>query len=163
MAIVLGAQIVGSEKVLRVLSDAGPAVRRRLLDEMNRQTIRLQNIVVQKLSGPVLKNRTGLLRESINQRVTESANELRGSVGTNVKYGAVHELGGTFTIPAHIAHWKNGPARGQARVDSWEVRAHEATFPQRSFLRSTLTEESATTIQAFKAALSAAVQEAKGA
>lgn len=152
-----------ASKAMRVIPSMLASVHGKLVDEMYRQTYRLQNIIVQKLSGPVLKNRTGLLRESINSRVTDDDNSIRGQVGTNVKYAAVHETGGSFVIPSHSAHWVHGPARGQARVQSWVVREHSAFFPQRSFIASTLREEGGGVIAAFKRVVADAAREAKAA
>lgn len=51
-------------------------------------------IVKNKLSGQKLKVRTGRLRSGIQKEVRGSKDEVVGRVGTNVKYGRIHELGG---------------------------------------------------------------------
>lgn len=90
-----------------------------------------------KLSGEVLKNRTGTLRRSIHHRVDEGRSEIVGTVGTRVRYARPHEEGGAFQIPAHT----------RTQTHAWgrpilprpvTVRAHSATFPQRAFLRPSL-------------------------
>jgi len=61
-------------------------------------TIELQAIVKSDyLSGQVLKNRTGTLRRSILEDVTESGTSIMGRVyiGSDAPYGAAFELGGT--------------------------------------------------------------------
>jgi hypothetical protein len=44
-----------------------------------------------------------------------------------------------------MAHWKSGRGHGPGRkrkrhVDSWTVSAHTATYPERSFMRSSFVE-----------------------
>lgn len=47
-----------------------------------------------------LKSRTGNLRRSINVKVEDKGKSVLGIIGTAVKYGPIHELGGT--IPPHF-------------------------------------------------------------
>lgn len=98
-----------------------------------------------KLSGQVLKVRTGRLRRSINQRIDEAGTKVSGIVGTPVEYARIHEYGfhGQMPVKAHLRQikeaWgkplKNGPRQVL-------VRAHSRTvdMPERSFLRSALDE-----------------------
>ncbi len=89
---------------------------------VQRLTLRLlAKVKADKLSGQVLNVRTGRLRRSINQRVEVNGQGAYGKVGTPVKYGRIHEFGGTVSRPS-----SRGPGR--------------ATYPERSFLRSALRE-----------------------
>lgn len=87
-----------------------------------------------KLSGQVLKVQTGRLRRSINFRVAETGTGIEAKVGTNVEYARVHEFGfsGTVNVKAHMRKGKK----------AYEVRAHsrKVNLPERSFLRSTMTD-----------------------
>lgn len=87
-----------------------------------------------KLSGQVLKVQTGRLRRSINFRVGESETGIEATVGTNVEYARVHEFGfkGTVNVKAHMRKGKQ----------AYQVRAHtrQVNLPERSFLRSTMTD-----------------------
>ena len=71
-------------------------------------------IVKKKLSGQVLKVRTNRLRSSIQTEVTQQKDMTVGKVGTNVKYGRIHELGGTikahtiFPVKASALHFYMG-------------------------------------------------------
>lgn len=97
----------------------------------------LEGFVVAKLSGDVLDVRTGQLRDSIHSRVAAEAGEIVGTVGVDpaspaAAYAGVHEFGGVFAIPEHLSHSRLG--------NEFTVRAHDANFPERSFLRSALSE-----------------------
>ena len=133
---------------------------------LERAAIRLVGIVkADKLSGQVLNNVTGTLRRSINERVEEDDGQVTAYFGSFAGYfspkggeasgyGAIHEYGGTFQIPEHtrrIGYDRDsqrvrllGRLKAiRANVDTYSettVKAHSATYPERSFLRSTLTE-----------------------
>jgi phage gpG-like protein len=169
MAIEIGATLIGTEEVLSVLKAAGPAVKQRLLDEMNTQSITIQNLVIGKLSGPVLKTRTGLLRDSITVQVDDDGSTITGTIGTNVEYAAIHEFGGIIHHPGGTAYML---IKGQLTFISnasplaselLRTRPHDIPMPERSFLRSTLTEQRSTVLAAFKEALAEAVSDAKAA
>jgi len=89
-------------------------------------------IVTSKLSGQVLKRRTGLLASSINVGGPQTTSEFRsdnsyivGKVGTNVVYAAIHEYG------------------GQVHKVSSKGKSFTQNFPERSFLRSGLQDRQA--------------------
>lgn len=97
----------------------------------------LSKVKSDKLSGGVLNVRTGNLRRSINAKFSSDGKQ--GTVGTNVVYGAVHELGLSAVIREHIRIQKMVFGRP---VDPFEVKVsqHTKIFPERSFLRSALAE-----------------------
>jgi phage gpG-like protein len=140
--------------------------RRAIADVMKQQWFRIQSEVVRgKLSGDPLHRRTGVLASSINVGGADSATEfvedatsIMARIGTNVRYAAIHEDGGTVQIPAHIRHITQVFGHPVAGRDV-EVRAHTAVFPQRSFLRSTLREMTPTVLAAIEAALSKTLKE----
>lgn len=105
----------------------------------------------QKLSGNPLHQRSGDLSNSIHSTVEESPRgfavfvfSLGGREGRLVvPYAKVHEFGGTFTIPEHERRVAAPSAlvgkpkvRGFKAVTVQTVREHTATYPERSFLRS---------------------------
>jgi phage gpG-like protein len=95
-----------------------------------------------KLSGPVLKNRTGTLRRSINYRIAETGTSIKAFVGTNVVYARIHEYGGV-TKP-HVIMPRNAKAlhflMGGKDAFAKSVQHPGSKMPERSFLRSTLTD-----------------------
>jgi phage gpG-like protein len=97
----------------------------------------------QKLSGQVLKNRTGTLRRSITAHPPASTGTvIMGRVGTNIEYATIHEFGGKTA--AHDIF----PKRGRALAFNWKgkdvvfakVRHSGSTMPERSFMRTALNE-----------------------
>jgi len=126
-------------------------IRAELRKAMTRITLKLARHSVQtKLSGQVLKRRTGTLARSVMQspRVYETAEAVVGSVGiaditgpggrAPVHYGAAHEFGGEITIPEHLRLVKQAFGR-ELKFPVWaNVRSHTVKLPERSFLRSSL-------------------------
>lgn len=94
-----------------------------------------------KLSGPVLKVRSGRLLASIFSEMVENRNAIYGRVGSRgVPYAAIHEYGGQ-TKP-HDIYPKNVRALhfmvGGASVFAAHVHHPGSKIPQRSYLRSSL-------------------------
>jgi phage gpG-like protein len=102
--------------------------------------IKLTALVKRKLGGDVLKVRTGRLRRSINYRLFRRESSVVATVGTNVKYGAVHELGGKFQVPAHMRMQTMAWGKLMKQPRKVNVRSHTANYPQRSFLVASLRE-----------------------
>lgn len=99
-----------------------------------------------KLSGQVLKNRTGTLRRSITHKVTSDKSGVNATVGTNVAYAAIHEYGfsGTVTVKAHTRNITQVYGRAVEGVLA-QVNEHsrKVNMPERSYLRSSLAEKAA--------------------
>ncbi len=103
------ATLVGDDKLKDWLKTAYPRIKGELNQSMARLVIALTRKVKQeKLSGQVLKNRTGTLRRSISPFISSAGENLTGKVGTNLEYAAIHEFGGV-TKPHTIL-----PKRGKA-------------------------------------------------
>jgi hypothetical protein len=105
-------------------------------------------VVGEKLQGQVLQHRTGKLSASIRAiPVTQEGGVIVGIVeggGGPAFYGRIHEYGGVFEIPEFQRRVTGGGkeainSRTQKKVPG-TVRAHTATFPERSFMRSSLAE-----------------------
>ena len=121
--------IKNPEKITKMIGvDAGKAIRQGMTFAMRRSTIRLADYIAEhKLSGQKLRVRTGNLRRSLQEKrarkVQERGNEIIGIVGTNLKYAAIHEYGGTIrpkrakwlAIPLKGALTARGVARGGPR------------------------------------------------
>lgn len=85
---------VQSEEAEVRLRAAGQDALGRVREAMDRAMATLQaHVKADKLSGQVLKNRTGTLRRSINRRVEVRGLTVEGLVGTNVEYARRHEYG----------------------------------------------------------------------
>lgn len=136
---------VKNEAFLAKLQGFPSKFHARILPVVKRLSIALQREVMVKLTGQVLNVRTGTLRRSINQEVLDSPQGIRGIVGTNVSYAAIHEYGydGPVNVRAHLRTIKEAFGRPLTKGHkTFEVSAHvrNVHVPERSFLRSTLNE-----------------------
>ncbi|MGA7120039.1 MAG: hypothetical protein WBY94_08080 [Polyangiaceae bacterium] len=153
--------VTGDSAIVLKLERLPTTLRGAVVNALKREWFRLQAAVVTgKLSGDPLHRRTGVLASSINVGGADTATEfvdepadIIGRIGTKVRYGYVHEYGGTFTIPSHDRRVES--RLGKSFTQS--VREHQATFPQRSFLRSTLDEQRPAVLAAIRAAVSSAI------
>lgn len=143
------------------LMSMGPSIRAALRRAVTRESIALQRLVKEKLSGPVLKNQTGRLRRSINYRVTETPDSITGTVGTNVVYARAHEFGldRVVTVREHLRHITQAFGRPIPPKDVL-VRAHpmHMHLKERSFLRSSLAERAPAIRESLIAAVQGAVR-----
>jgi phage gpG-like protein len=138
----ISADLLGDEAALdrlRALPDAANAGLARAIAKLG---IDLQNHVQQdKLSGQVLKVRSGMLKSSINVQIDQSATGATATVFTNVDYAAAQEYGfsGTVNVRASLRQIKEAFGRPIA-AKTISVRAHSRRMdlPERSFLRSAL-------------------------
>jgi hypothetical protein len=118
-------------------------------------------IVSTKLSGQVLKHRTGNLINSIFPSIEQSIDEYlltgRVSVSNTAPYGRYHEYGAHIPervpIRAKALHWVTN---GQ---DVFAMRARAFDLPERSFMRSSLREKREEIITALATALNRAVKQ----
>jgi len=146
----ISAVIIGKESTIENFRTFHARASDALYKTLERLAIELtRKVKEEKLSGQVLKNRTGTLRRSINYRIEGTETTMTAIVGTNVAYAAIHEYGGT-TKPhiiepknakclAFIASW--GPGRGQGGKSFFARVNHPGSvMPERSFLRSALSE-----------------------
>ena len=141
----LVARIAGAETVLSQLTSITPQVKGRVKNCVQRLTLQLlRKVKEDKLSGQVLKNQTGTLRRSINQKVEDLGSAIVGSVGTNLVYARVHEFGfdGQVNVKEHLRTITKAWGRQLAAPVQFTVHAHTAQrhLPERSFLRSAMDE-----------------------
>jgi len=97
-----------------------------------------------KLSGQVLKNRTGRLRRSITFEAKNRADSSTATVGTNVEYAHTHEHGfqGTVSVKEHLRMQKVAWGKPMKNPHEVTVRAHDMkmNIPGKRFLRGSLEE-----------------------
>ena len=138
------AAIVGDpNKVPQYILSRFPLIQGACQTSMARLVLELtRRIKKDKLSGQVLKNRTGTLRRSISPSVSSSGTTVTGTVGTNVEYATIHEFGGKTAAHDIL------PKRGRALAFNWKgkdvvfrkVHHPGSVFPERSFMRTALKE-----------------------
>lgn len=121
--------VEGDAEVIQRLEGFPASTRAELGKSTLKLALQLVAYVKQhKLSGQVLKNRTGTLRRSITHQVQELPQEVKGIVGTNVAYARPHEFGWHGNILIDQAFGK------RLKFPVWKT----VTLPERSFLRSSL-------------------------
>ncbi len=144
------ATLIGQEHLIPFLREIYPRQREMLEKSVGRMALKLmRKIKEEKLTGQVLKNRTGTLRRSINYRVESNQISIYGIVGSNKSYAAAHEYGinrmVSQSVKAHLRTikqaWgkplKDGPREIMVRSFN---RAMHMNLPERSFLRASLRE-----------------------
>lgn len=149
--------VTGDREVRAMFSRVTPQVRQQIVKATVRITLKLMTRSVSgKLSGQVLKRRTGTLARSVTQspRTFEAGDQVVGTVGVAditgnggrapVKYGRAHEYGfqGAVTVKQHLRLIKQAFGKPLKTPVFSTVRAHtvNVNLPERSFLRSALRE-----------------------
>lgn len=157
------AYLVGDEQLLKRLHALPDAINSGLLSGITQLGIELQREVQQgKLSGQVLRSRTGLLKSSIDLRVDQSGSAITASVFTDNRYAGVQEYGfaGTVSVRASLRRIREAFGRPIAEK-TINVRAydHRMNLPERSFLRSALEDMAPAIRHEVEAALAEAVSQ----
>ena len=136
------AQVTRGMKLPIALRQAIPALASALEREVLALGLKLSARVKEKLSGEVLKVRTGRLRRSIHLEMERSSNAITAVVGTNVSYARLHELG--HHVPGHVVQVRQAKAlrflEPGGVVFAKQVYVPPYTLKQRSFLQSSLAE-----------------------
>lgn len=144
--------MVGSQQLQAELQNMSPIIRSLVMAKVQSLAIELQRHIVQdKLSGQVLKVKTGNLRRSIQHSIGESSNGITAQVfsSNDVKYAAIHEFGGTIV-----------PNKAKALsfvIDGKRIFTQSVTLKERSFMRSSLTDMKQMIIDGLTAAVSQGV------
>jgi phage gpG-like protein len=125
------------EQVVVELGRLGEEARARLLAAVTDEAAAFEAVVTeQKLSGGVLKQQTGKLRESVFHQVTMVGDGVQAVIGANAPYAHIHEYGGIIEPVNALAL--------RFQVDGHWVMVRRVVMPERSFLRSTLAERAET-------------------
>ena len=151
-------QITGVDKVIARFGGMTNRVRDELRETIKTLGFDLQAYVQRnKLSGQVLRNRSGHLRSSIHPSFFETDTSVSAIVGTNVEYAAIHEYGfdDTEDVREHLRTITQAFGR-EINPVTFTVHAftRQMHMPVRSFLRTSLLENG----EHIKAELKAAVQ-----
>lgn len=149
-----------SEGVSVALAGLPERLQAALAERANTLAAALEAKVQQKLAGAVLRTHTGALARAIVATVAETPVGVGVSIGTggDIKYAAIHEFGGV--IPAHAIVPDKARALafavGGKEVFAARVNLPAVTMPERSYLRSSLSEMA----DEIRAEFSAAIAEA---
>ena len=131
-------EVTGDRELRFKLESLPDRLRAELVKAMTRAMFGLQaHVQKDKLSGQVLKVRTGRLRASVTSKVTEQPDAVVGIVGTNVEYAPPHEFGysGVQSVEAYTRRTPSG------RIANVKAFTRQMNLPERSFLRSSLADQ----------------------
>jgi hypothetical protein len=160
---VITAYLVGDEQLLERLRGISDAVNSGLARCITQLGIDLQrNVQQDKLSGQVLKSRTGTLKSSIDRRVDQNARGATTDIFTALRYGAAQEYGftGTVSVGASLRRIREAFGRPIAeKTISLRAYDRQMALPERSFLRSALDDMTPAIREAVDAALAEAVSQ----
>lgn len=146
--------LIGDRALVARLHGMPVVLQAALTTKVTALALQLQRHVQKnKLSGQVLKVRTGALRRSIHHLVESTKGRVVGRVASSgdVKYAAIHEFGGrtkAHVIRARKAEflafmgWVSVGPYGlhEQMVFRKEVNHPGSVMPERSFLRSSLSD-----------------------
>lgn len=137
--------VEGESELITKFQNLPATVLMKLDIEIAKTVYMLQSYIQSdKLSGQVLKTKTGTLRRSIATKTFQAGNMSWGVVGTNSNYGLAHEFGfkGSETVQAHLRTIKQ--AFGHS-ITPKAIQIRQFTrnvdMPERSFLRSALADK----------------------
>lgn len=151
--------LVGQRQVIERLGKIPAKLRDLLQKAVAEAAIDLQAYIkTAKLSGDPLNRRSGTLSRSINVLMQNTADAVVASVGTNIEYAAVHEFGLTVTVREHIRTQTQVFGRELPTPIQVTVAAHQAHYPERSFLRSALLDKTPSIRETIGEALTEAVR-----
>lgn len=128
------------DKLITDFKELSAASRQALSREMTSiGDMMVSYIQTDKLSGQVLKTRSGQLRDSVFAKATESGGVVTLTVGTKrVPYAAPQEYGATIRIPEYSGKMMVFRAKSGDLVFTRHRRAYTVTLPERSFVRSAI-------------------------
>jgi phage gpG-like protein len=117
---------------------APKAVDRGMERGIRAATLDIEGHAKELLEGEVLNKRTGRLWRSIHSETFRRMGRVVGIVGTNVKYAAIHEFGGTIRPKSAggFLVWRGASTRGaNGRFQAGEmIFAKEVKIPRRPYL-----------------------------
>ncbi len=140
----LDVQLVGRDQLVAKLNKVTTGVRQALHTAIQVTVVDLQGQVQTKLSGPVLKARSGRLRNSIAAKIEDSTDSIIGTVAAKTPYAAIQEFGfqGSISVREHMRELTQAFGRPVEPARDILIQAHtrRTDLPERSYLRSTLAE-----------------------
>jgi len=160
---VITGYLVGDQQVIERLRTLPGAVNSGFLRAITRLGIELQREVQQdKLSGQVLRSRTGSLRSSIDLSVDRGGNSITATVFSDSSYAGAQEYGfaGAVSVRASLRRIREAFGRPIAEK-TINVRSYDRRMdlPERSFLRSALDDMEPTIRGEVQAALTEALSQ----
>lgn len=158
----IGIQITGAERVVKLLGDAPAKITASAKSSLDAWATELAGYIkANKLSGDPLNRRSGRLSSSVHPVTSQTSDTVSGGAGggAGVPYAKIHEFGGL--IPAHQVVVKNAQALSftidGVRRFAKSVQIPDVTMPERSYMRSGFEERAPSGIEQLRAAVKAAI------
>ena len=157
-----GVGIAGLDATLERLRSLPAAVADGLARALARASLDLQAEAQGKLSGDVLRSRTGALRASILATISASASGVSAAIGSDLPYAAFQEYGfqGIETVSAHLRTIKQAfgrPLRSGSERIAVSTYDRKVDYPAHSFLRSALADREPEIMSGLEAAVAEAL------
>lgn len=161
---IVNVTVVGDKALIARLKEMPRAVNEALYLKVMTLALKLEKLVkTGKLNGQVLNRITGALARSIHNVVDRDLSSVIGRVFSSgdVKYAGIHEYGGR--TPAHVIEPKKASVlafmgKGGSMVFARKVNHPGSKMPERSFLRSSLSDMSTEISTGMKTAVVNAVR-----
>ena len=158
----LDVRFIGGTSIVANLKNMNDQIVRAGIASIKRSTMKVLARAKQKVSGEVLKNRTGTLRRAINSRFVEGGDQFAGIVGIKLRYAAAHEFGchDVVNVPAHLRMMNVAWGRPVKEPRQIMVGTHpmRMNLPERSFLRSSLKDLQSDIVADLRASVTKAVK-----
>lgn len=134
---------VDASQVEQYLASKGQIIIAALRDELTAETVNLLSYIKDdKLSGQILNQRTGNLKNSGFTEVVETPDTMTGNVsfGATVPYAAIHNYGGDIDIP-EVTGKLMVFERGGETIFTRSHKAFTVRMPERNYMESSLEEK----------------------
>ena len=158
------AKLENGKELTKRFKDSIPEIQNGVQKEIMRLALKMTGKVMGKLSGDVLRVRTGRLRRSIHPEWDFRQGYSGATVGTNVEYAAIHEYGFSGSVQVKSFQREMTKAFGKPISPTQvTVRAHtrNINMPERSFLRSTLREMNSEIVEGLQKAVTKELNKVK--
>ena len=158
------AKITKGEDLLKKFKQTIPDINSGVQREIMRLALKMTGKVMDKLSGDVLRVRTGHLRRSIHPEWDFKPGYSGATVGTNVEYAGIHEYGFSGSVQVKSFQREMTKAFGKPISPTQvTVRAHtrNINIAERSFLRTTWREMNSEIVEGLQKAIAKELKEIK--
>lgn len=167
------AQLLGAAKSKKIFEAIPGKVKPGLQRTIRTEALNIVAYVKKnKLSDQILKVQTGRLRRSITAQFSGDGDSFQAMIGTNVRYGRVHEFGfkGDVNVPEHkVKEFQRMQSQAFGRpmknprmvnVRAHVVKAHtmKMNMPARPFLQPSVQENLPRMTKNLRAALAEALK-----
>jgi phage gpG-like protein len=154
-------EVLNGEDFEAFMESKAEAIVAAVRTEMNAETVNLLAYIKdEKLSGQVLNQRSGNLKNSGFIEIDQGSGQITGFVGfgRTVPYAAILNYGGTIEVP-EVSGKLMVFERGGRTVFTMKHRAFTVNMPARNYLESSLEEREPVIVEGFRDAIAKVTNE----